>query len=1032
MNKSILVLDDNSVIHGLITSALELEGLTIHHEFNPGKFVERANSLMPDLILLGNIEQDPDHSICRNIKTDPELEKIPLVVMAGSKVALSDETIRELGIDGMIRKPFEASDLQQQVSKHLNLSDLIGSAYEFRQSQGAPKEKPNPLADLDVLDDEVTSLLHDTESPAAAGHTPPEQMLDEETLSQELQPEQAFEPLDEEPAEAAQAQVEDLEELGAEDILEEETLQAGLDEEGEPPLEELDAGDILDEEPPEEVVFSPQAIDKDLDEPAEGSVPSLEEIEVELDGEEDLEYIDSDLSEEPVEFEPEDAAPEPTAREVEENIPQSVRRMMDMKPVFELSDEEKEDLRKGGTSEEISFEPTEEQEHEMLTEVEPIETIDLTSTGFDDEPLDAETIEIKEPEPEEITATPSEPAIEIPPEMTEKELFGGEDASEFEGLEEMAEEPLAADQDSDAFYRDEFLGDEELDEDEVLLAAQDEQETEEYPSAEFGDEDRQAAESLDLEEETLDTMPEEEPLSEEPDEVVELTEMDESAADLASVEEVVDEEIEELAIDEDEEEMIASSVAREAEMGAPPEESMVERNFKSLDEDGEVWATVSEQDQAGEAEGASWEQVPDQELDFEPLETAPQEEEEMLAPLEEFGTEEISLETHEQAEGVSLSFDEQAQGEEEEISVSFGADEELPGFEPEAGDEEGESWKPSEPPGFVAKISEEFPEEVAKEPPSGPAWEPGEASEVPRHVEEEVLETPEELEFLDDDQQPWKPTAPPGFVSQPSEDFPEEATDEPFTGPQTAGGEPTDRPRYQQDEVLVDPISLEPVLEGGEELPEEPLAEEPDDSLQMFAEPEPVEELPELSPDEQMEDDFADLTETSAEIQAVEEEDDDDDDLSFDEAFASVRAEIESNPEGEKLEDVLRLEEIKERVSRLVLTIPDDAGTFSRAIALFSTSGGEQGEPSAYPDALKGSGPVGEPGSLPVLKDVAQGAGQELAQTPDGALSLLDEDTRSKLGSVLDEIISISVRKAVQEEMPRLVERLVKEEKLHQ
>ena len=41
--------------------------------------------------------------------------------------------------------------------------------------------------------------------------------------------------------------------------------------------------------------------------------------------------------------------------------------------------------------------------------------------------------------------------------------------------------------------------------------------------------------------------------------------------------------------------------------------------------------------------------------------------------------------------------------------------------------------------------------------------------------------------------------------------------------------------------------------------------------------------------------------------------------------------------------------------------------------------------------------------------------------------SLLDEATRARLSQVLDEIISFSVRKAVREEMPRLMERMAKE-----
>ena len=51
MSKSILVLEENSVIHGLVASALDMDGLTVHHEFNPAKYVERARMLQPDLIL---------------------------------------------------------------------------------------------------------------------------------------------------------------------------------------------------------------------------------------------------------------------------------------------------------------------------------------------------------------------------------------------------------------------------------------------------------------------------------------------------------------------------------------------------------------------------------------------------------------------------------------------------------------------------------------------------------------------------------------------------------------------------------------------------------------------------------------------------------------------------------------------------------------------------------------------------------------------------------------------------------------------
>ncbi|MDH4247360.1 MAG: response regulator, partial [Deltaproteobacteria bacterium] len=316
MNKSILVLDDNSVVHSLIASALDLEGLTIHHEFNPQKFVERANSLMPDLILLGNLRQDPKYSICKALKANPSLKQVPLVMMTGSMDDLGSKALETLKIEGVIRKPFEASDLQQQVSKHLNLADLIGSAFEFRQTQSARSDELNPLANLDVLDEEVTGMLLGTGTPTA----PKEAELDEAVLSQTLQPEQAFEAISDseevvleavEEGEFPQQEAPGVEELGAADLLEEEpyptqSLEDGdfmVMEDHEPALEsvsveELGPGDLLEDEAPEEMVLSPQSFEQNLAKaPPSGRLPSLEEIEVELDGgPEELEFIDQELA----------------------------------------------------------------------------------------------------------------------------------------------------------------------------------------------------------------------------------------------------------------------------------------------------------------------------------------------------------------------------------------------------------------------------------------------------------------------------------------------------------------------------------------------------------------------------------------------------------------------------------------------------------------------------------------------------------------------------------------------------------------
>ena len=125
INKSILVLEENSVVHGLIASALDVDGLTLHHEFNPAKYVDRARNLKPDLILVSNADQFNNYSICRQLKTGPG-GGTPLVLLANYRDALDAARLRDLQVDGVVRKPFEASDLQEQVSRHLHLPDLVG------------------------------------------------------------------------------------------------------------------------------------------------------------------------------------------------------------------------------------------------------------------------------------------------------------------------------------------------------------------------------------------------------------------------------------------------------------------------------------------------------------------------------------------------------------------------------------------------------------------------------------------------------------------------------------------------------------------------------------------------------------------------------------------------------------------------------------------------------------------------------------------------------------------------------------------
>jgi hypothetical protein len=159
-------------------------------------------------------------------------------------------------------------------------------------------------------------------------------------------------------------------------------------------------------------------------------------------------------------------------------------------------------------------------------------------------------------------------------------------------------------------------------------------------------------------------------------------------------------------------------------------------------------------------------------------------------------------------------------------------------------------------------------------------------------------------------------------------------------------------------------------------------------------------------------------------------------DSEFDDLFSSLREEIAANPEGERLDDVLRKERIRDQAAALEFTLPQHEHSFARALGVYALAGDGAG-PSAFPAAYGGAGappaaarpaaavppwPAADAAPPPAPPAAAPSLGASAAEA--SALSLLDPDIRAKLGQVLDEIISISVRKAVQEEMPKIMERL--------
>ena len=159
MSKSVLVLEENLAIQGLIASSLPLGLLSLHQESDPETFLQQARALKPDLIFVSNEDRSRGYQTLRQIREDRELSSTPLVLLVNARDRLDQEVMVELGVEDQVRKPFEADNLRAQIRKHLleNLPNALDSDAE---------ELSTSVEETPLFDEEMMSLI--SEAPGVA------------------------------------------------------------------------------------------------------------------------------------------------------------------------------------------------------------------------------------------------------------------------------------------------------------------------------------------------------------------------------------------------------------------------------------------------------------------------------------------------------------------------------------------------------------------------------------------------------------------------------------------------------------------------------------------------------------------------------------------------------------------------------------------------------------------------------------------------------------------------------------------------
>lgn len=112
MSATILVVEDEKSISTLIQYNFEKEGFKVHTSETGEEGFEQIKKNLPDLVLLDWMLPDLSGiDICKQIKKDPKLKSIPVVMLTAKSEEADKIRGFETGADDYVTKPFSTKEL---------------------------------------------------------------------------------------------------------------------------------------------------------------------------------------------------------------------------------------------------------------------------------------------------------------------------------------------------------------------------------------------------------------------------------------------------------------------------------------------------------------------------------------------------------------------------------------------------------------------------------------------------------------------------------------------------------------------------------------------------------------------------------------------------------------------------------------------------------------------------------------------------------------------------------------------------------
>jgi CheY-like chemotaxis protein len=122
MSNKLLLADDSITIRKVVGIIFANEDYSLSVVDNGSAALEKAREIMPDIILADVIMPGKTgYEVCAEIRSDPLLSHVPLLLLTGAFEPFDEEKARQSGADDFISKPFESLQLLEKVERLIEL-----------------------------------------------------------------------------------------------------------------------------------------------------------------------------------------------------------------------------------------------------------------------------------------------------------------------------------------------------------------------------------------------------------------------------------------------------------------------------------------------------------------------------------------------------------------------------------------------------------------------------------------------------------------------------------------------------------------------------------------------------------------------------------------------------------------------------------------------------------------------------------------------------------------------------------------------